>query len=40
MHAWSGISRTVRKPNERRDQRFGLKLVLVNGGYFEHRMKC
>jgi len=26
-HIWSGISRTVRKPNERRDRRFGLKHV-------------
>ena len=28
--------------DERRDRRFGLKLVcvLVNGGYFEHQMKC
>jgi len=26
-HAWSGISQTVRKANERRDRRFGLMLV-------------
>jgi len=26
-HAWSSISPTVRKPNERRDRRFGVKLV-------------
>jgi len=26
-HAWSGVSLTVRKPNERRDRRFGLMLV-------------
>jgi len=26
-NAWSGISRTVRKANERHDRRFGLKLV-------------
>jgi len=39
---WSSISPTVRKPNERRDRLFGLKLncMLVNGGYFEHRMRC
>jgi len=37
-NAWSGISWTVRKPNERCDR---IKAcVLVNGGYFEHQMKC